>query len=177
MFHSLRQVLVLLACAGLLGALVGQLNHALAPLAVTVAVPGLLLSFAALRLPLRTGLAVACLAGLWIDAAAPVGFGRHALFFGIAFCALHQVRSRLPRQETLIGVVAALFINLALFVLFALLDLGALPDPASSGLRLLLELLVSQLFTALIGPWFLALQGGALRLASAQPETTVGRFA
>ncbi|MBC8009593.1 MAG: hypothetical protein H7067_05815 [Burkholderiales bacterium] len=177
MSRTLRQVLVLLACAGGLVALVGQLNHVLSPLALTLTVPGLLIIYAALRLPLRPGLAVACLAGLWIDAAAPVGFGRHALLFGFAFCVVHNLRSRLPREETLVAVVAALFVNLALFVVAALLDLGALPDPAAGGLRLLADLFVSQLFTALIGPWFIALQTRSLQFAGARPEMVVSRFA
>lgn len=139
--------------------------------------PGLLVAYAALRLPLQPGLLVACLAGLWIDAAAPVAFGRHALLLGLAFCVVHNLRARLPREETLVGVVAALFVNLALFVVFALLDLGALPDPAAGGLRLLADLVVSQLFTALIGPWFIALQTHALQLARARPEVAVSRFA
>lgn len=175
--RALRQVLVLLACTGGLVALVGQLNHALAPLALTLSVPGLLVAYAALRLPLRPGLAVACLTGLWIDAAAPVAFGRHALLLGLAFCVLHNLRTRLPREETLVAVVAALFVNLALFVVLALLDLGALPEPASGGLRLLADLFVSQLFTALIGPWFLALQTRALVLTGGRPEVGVSRFA
>jgi cell shape-determining protein MreD len=175
--RSLRQVLVLLACAGGLVGLVGQLNHGLAPLGLTLTVPGLLVCYAALRLPLQPGLLVACLAGLWIDAAAPVAFGRHALLLGLAFCVVHNLRARLPREETLVGVVAALFVNLALFVVFALLDLGALPDPAAGGLRLLADLVVSQLFTALIGPWFIALQTHALQFARARPEAAVSRFA
>lgn len=175
--RTLRQVLVQLACAGGLIGLVGQLNHSLAPLALTLAVPGLVLAYAALRLPPRIALAVALLAGLWTDAASPVAFGRHALLFALVVCLVHNIRGRLPREETLVGVVVALFINLALFVALALLDLGSLPDPASGGLRLLADLLASQLFTALVGPWFLALQDRSLALARARPELLAKRFA
>jgi cell shape-determining protein MreD len=174
--RSLRQVLVLLACTGGLAALVGQLNHVLSPLALTVTLPGLLVAFAALRLPPGAGLSAALLTGLWLDASAPVAFGRHAALLGLAFCFVYRVRARLPREETLVGVVVALFVNLALFVVLAFLDLGKLPDPAAGGLRLLADLVVSQLFTVLIGPWFLAFQRQALELTGASPVTVVSRF-
>ncbi len=177
MTTSLRQVLVLLACTGGLACLLGQVNHALSPLAVTLAAPGLLVAFVALRLPLAAGLAVALLTGLWIDATAPVAFGRQAALLGLAVCLVHRVRGRLPREETLVGVVVALFVNLAFFVVFAFLSLGELPDPGAGALRLLADLLVSQLATALIGPWFLALQRQALIHARAMPEVVARRFA
>ncbi len=167
---ALRQVFVLLACAGCLIALLGQANHELAPFALTLAAPGLLVVYTALRLPLARGLAVTGLTGLLLDAGVPVPFGSHALLLGLGFCALHGVRARLPREETLVGVVAALFINLGLFVVLAFARLGDLPDPGSAALRLLADLLVSQLATALLGPWFLALQSRALELAGVAPS-------
>ena len=177
MLHSLRQVLVLLACTAVLCAIVGQLNHYAAAWAVTFSIPGLLVVFAALRLPLGTGLATAFVSGLWLDAAAPVTFGSQALLLGLAFCLVHRLRARLPREQILVGVVAALFVNLALFVLLALVGIGSLPDPASGGLRILADLFVSQLLTALIGPWFLAFQAASLRLAGAAPLQVVNRYA
>ena len=175
--QPLRQVLVLLACTGGLASLLGQANHALSPLALTITVPGLLIAFAALRLPVSTGLAVALLTGLWLDATAPTAFGRHAVLLGLVFCFVHRVRVRLPREEILVGVVVALFVNLALFVVLAFISLGQLPDPGAGALRLLADLLVSQLATALIGPWFLALQRHSLIWAGAMPEVATSRFA
>ena len=178
MSPALRQVLSLLACTGGFAALLGQLNHGLSPLAVTLSSPGLLVAFAALRMRLVTGLAVALLTGLWLDAASPAAFGRHALLLGLAFCLLHRVRARLPREETLVGVVAAVFINLALFVVLVVADRYSLPDPASGALRLLADLLASQLATILLGPWFLALQARALELVGAPlPATSTRRYA
>jgi rod shape-determining protein MreD len=174
----MRQTLVLLACTGGLATLLGQLNHGLAFLAVTLFVPGLLICFAALRLPLGTGLAVALLTGLWLDAASPGAFGRQAALLGLAFCLLYRVRTRLPREETLVGVVAAVFINLALFIVVAVTGLNALPDPGSGALRLLVDLLVSQLATILLGPWFFALQTRALELVGAPlPSASPNRYA
>lgn len=177
MLHALRQVVCLLACAAVLCALVGQLNHVVSGWAVTFSVPGLLVAYAALRLPLGAGFASVFVAGLWLDAFSPLAFGRQAFLLGLAFCLLHRLRDRLPRTETVVGVVAALFINLALFVALAFLDLGSLPDPAAGGLRLLADLLGSQILTALVGPWFLAFQHAALRIAGAAPAQIVSRYA
>lgn len=177
MLHALRQVLCLLACGAVLCALVAQLNHAASAWAITFSVPGLLVAYAALRLPLGAGLASVFVTGLWLDAATPLPFGRQAFLLALVFCFVHRLRGRLPRQEALVGVVVALFVNLALFVALAFFSLGSLPDPASAGLRLLADLLVSQLLTALLGPWFLALQDAALRLIGAAPVQTINRFA
>lgn len=177
MFHSLRQILAMLACAAVLCALVGQLNHALAPLALTFSVPGLLIAYTALRLPPGAGIASTFAVGLWLDAATPLPFGRQAFILAFAFCLVFRLRDRLPRQENIMAVVVALFVNLALFVALAFFSLGGLPDPAAGGVRLLGDLLISQLLTALLGPWFLSLQGAVLRLIGASPAQTTDRFA
>ncbi len=176
MSTSTRQILVLLLCTGGLVTLLGQLNHGLSTFAVTLSAPGLLVAFAALRLSLKPGLLVALLTGLWLDAVSPVPFGQHALLLGLAFCMLHRVRARLPREEALVGVVAAIFINLGLCIVLASARINDLPDPASGALRLLVDLVASQLATALLGPWFLALQTRALSLAGALPPA-LRRFA
>jgi rod shape-determining protein MreD len=177
MLHSLRQIFALLACAAILCAIVGQLNHAVSPWALSFSLPGLLVTYAALRLPPGAGLASAFVAGLWLDAATPLPFGRQAFILALAFCLVFRLRDRLPRQETITSVVVALFVNLALFVALAFFSLGALPDPAAGGVRLLGDLLVSQLLTALVGPWFLSLQAATLRLLGASPPQTSDRFA
>jgi cell shape-determining protein MreD len=177
MLHALRQVLCQLASAAILCAILAQVNHLAASCAITFALPGLLVAYAGLRLPLGAGLASAFVTGLWLDAATPLPFGRQGFLLALLFCLVYRLRDRLPRQETLVAVVVALFANLALFVALAFFSLGSLPDPAAGGLRLLADLLVSQLLTALLGPWFLSLQHAVLRLAGAAPSQTVNRFA
>ena len=174
---AFRQVLAILACIFGLLALVGQLNHVLAPFALTLDVAGLLVAFAGLRLDFRRAFIAALIGGLWFDAGTPAAFGRHAFLYALAVCMLSRVRARLPREEVMVGVVAALFVNLAFFVIDGFLDLGSLPDPAAGGLRLLADLGVSQLFIALIGPWFFACQSQALQLVGASPAQAVRRYA
>jgi len=166
---STRQILVLLLCTGGFITLLGQLNHGLSGFAVTLSAPGLLVTFAALRLSLKPGLILTLLTGLWLGAVSGGPLGFQAFPLVLAFCLLHHVRARLPREEILVGVVAAIFINLALFIVAASTRLNSLPDPASGALRLLVDLVASQLATALLGPWFLALQARSLEFVGAAP--------
>lgn len=91
---ALRQVLALLACGAVLCAILGQLNHYASPWALTFSAPGLLVVFAALRLPLGAGLASVFVTGLWLDAASPLPFGRQAFLLALAFCFVHRRRAR-----------------------------------------------------------------------------------
>jgi len=177
MSRSTRQILVLLLCTGGLITLLGQLNHSLSGFAITLSAPGLLVAFAALRLSLKPGLILSLLTGLWLGAVSGSPFGFHAFLLGLAFCMLHHVRTRLPREAILVGVVAAIFINLALFIVVASTRINTLPDPASGALRLLVDLVASQVATALLGPWFLALQARTLDLVGAPPPATLHRLA
>lgn len=174
---AFRQVFVLCLCACFLQSLAGQFNHLITSFAITLDFAGLLIAFAALRLPFRPALIVALFTGLWVDAYDPVSFGRHAFLYGLAVCLIHQLRDRLPREETFVCVVTALFTNLALCVLAGFLDLGALPDAGDGALRLLADLVASQLATALIGPWLIALQLRSLQLARAEPVSALRRYA
>ncbi|TAG27751.1 MAG: hypothetical protein EAZ36_06545, partial [Verrucomicrobia bacterium] len=112
-----------------------------------------------------------------LDAATPAFFGRYALLLSLAFCFVHRVRWRLPRNAVFVGVLVAVFINLALCIALALVALGRLPDPASGAMRLLADLILSQLVTGLVGPWFFAFQRRALELTGAAPVEAPRRFA
>ena len=63
-----RRWLIPFATTLLLWSLVGQLNHYLAPYGAYLFVSGLLVTFAALRLSLRNGLAATLLTALAVDA-------------------------------------------------------------------------------------------------------------
>ena len=160
-----RRWMIPLATMLLLWWVVAEVNHYLAPHGVYLFVGGLLVTFAALRLRLRHGLPATLLAGLAIDAVEPgVPFGTHFVLFAVVHVLLFHVRTRLPRAETVIGVVTALFANLALFLALSVVALGDHPAPGGAWLRLLADLGWSQLFIAAIAPWFFALQARALEL-------------
>jgi len=161
----MRRFLVTFATLLLLWTVVSQLNHALAPAHVYLFVPALFLTYAALALPLRAGLAATLSAALLCDSATPVIFGTHALLFAVAHIFLFNLRDRVPRDETSARVVIALLANLALFLVFSFVQISRLPAPAEAWPRIICDLLCSQIFLAVIAPWFFALQARALELA------------
>jgi hypothetical protein len=145
--------------------LVSQLNHMLSPWHASLFVGGLLVAFIAMRLDFDTGFAAVFINGLFCDAAAPVRFGTHAFLFATAFTLIFSVRARLPRSETFVNLVFALLANVGIFVALSLLLAVRTPLPLKIWSRLILDLLCSQLFLALIAPWFFALQERTLALA------------
>jgi cell shape-determining protein MreD len=153
---SHRRTLVIVLCGFILLQLVGMSNHALAPARLYLWLGGLFVAFAGLRLP--------PLIGLLLDAVTPVPFGLHAFLFGIAQLVLVRIRHRFAATETLVAVTVALLTNLALFLALAFLYLGDAPEPTAAGLRMLMDLLISQCVLALIAPWFFALQTRALEI-------------
>ncbi len=164
----MRRTLVIFLTLFLLWVIVAEANHLLAGLHVYFFVGGLFVTYAALMLPLRAGLAASLLGGLLCDATAPVWFGTHVLLFAAAHAVVFHLRNRLPRDDTLARVLVALLANLAIFLLFSFTQIGDSPAPAVAWIRLIADLAGSQIFLVLIAPWFFALQAGALVLARAQ---------
>ncbi len=163
----------------LLWLLVAEANHYLTPLHIYLFAGGLFVTFAALRLSLRAGLAAVLLGGLLCDASTPIAEGLHPLAFSLAhthtltfvaaFVIIYQLRDRMARDETLIRVFVAVLANLGLFLALSFARLAMAPLPASAWGRLFADLVCSQIVVALIAPWFFALQGSALTLARAEP--------
>ena len=154
----------------LLWALVSQVNHVLTGLKIYLFVGSLFVAYAALKLPLRSGLAATFLGGLLCDAHAPVTFGTHALLFAAAHAIIFNLRDGLPRDDTVARLIVALLTNLALFLVFSFIQISVSPSPAAAWPRLIVDLICSQLFLALIAPWFFALQHHALVLVRAERE-------
>jgi len=164
----MRRTLVIFLTLLLLWTLVTELNHALTGLRVYLFVGGLFVTYAALMLPLGVGLAASLLGGLLFDATTPVWFGTHVLLFAAAHVVVFHLRTRLPREDTVARVVAALLANLAIFLLFSFSQIGQSPSPSAAWQRLIADLVSSQVFLALVAPWFFALQARALVLARAE---------
>jgi rod shape-determining protein MreD len=145
--------------------LLAQVNHALAGAHVFLYLGGLLIVYSALTLPWHAGLAASFLAGCACDAAAPVPFGTQALLFAAAHAILFNLRDRLPRDDTTGRVIIAVLANLGLFLALSFLLVGRAPDPSSAWLRLFADLLASQVFLALVAPWYFALQERTIEMA------------
>lgn len=171
-----RRWLIPFATTLLLWSLVGQLNHYLAPSGAYLFVGGLLVTFAALRLSLRNGLAATLLSGLAIDALEPVPFGTHLVLFGLMHVILFHLRARFPREELIFGVVVALLANLGLFLGLSFVVLGDHPASGAAWLRLFADLGWSQLFIVAVAPWFLAFQRRALELGRVDLADESHRF-
>lgn len=161
----MRRALATFATLFLLWAIVSQVNHLLSGLHIYLWVGGLFITYSALALPFRSGLAATLLGGLLIDATTPVGFGLHALLFAAAHVFIFNIRDRLPRDETTARVIIALFANLALFLVFSFSQIDRVPTPSAAWPRLILDLLCSQVFLTLVAPWFFALQARTVELA------------
>ncbi len=154
----------------LLWALLAQVNHLLAPLHLYLFAGGLFVAYAALVLPWRDGLAAVLLAGLLCDADAPVRLGTHLLLFAAAHAVVGNIRDRVPRDETVARVIVALLVNLALFLALSFVLIGRGPAPAAVWPRVFLDLAASQVFIALVAPWFFALQARTLVLARVERD-------
>jgi rod shape-determining protein MreD len=161
----MRRTLVITLSLLLLWAIVAQLNDALSTVRLYVFAGGLFVVFAALTQPRRPGLIAVMLAGLICDANAPVTFGTHMLLFAAAHFILFQLRERVPRDDNISLIAIVLLTNLALFLVFSFTQIHDSPVPAAIWPRLIADLVCSQLFLALVAPWFFALQAGALALA------------
>jgi rod shape-determining protein MreD len=161
----MRRTATIFVTLAVLWTIVAQVNHALAPWHIYLWVGGLFVTFGALALPLRAGLAASLLGGLLCDATSGTNFGAHALLFASAHIVIFNVRDRVPRDETIGRVVIALLANLALFLVFSFLQIARLPEPGDAWPRLIFDLLCSQVFLAVIAPWFFAFQSRLLDLA------------
>lgn len=167
----MRRTLVTFLTLLLLWAVVAQVNHALSGAHVYLFVGGLFVTYAALQLPLRDGLAAVLLAGLLCDATTPVPLGLHLLLFAAAYAVVANIRDHVPREETVARVIVALLLNLGLFLGISFALVGRGPAPGMVWPRLILDLVCSQVFLALIAPWFFALQARTLVLTHVERDT------
>ena len=160
----MRRAAILFATLILLWAVVAQLNHAVGSWRIYVFAGGLFVAFAALTQPRRAGLVASLCGGLVCDANTSVAFGTHMLLFAAAHLTLFHVRDRVPRDDNVSAIIVVLLTNLALFLVFSFTQIHASPSPAAIWPRLIMDLLCSQVFLAVVTPWFFALQARSLEL-------------
>jgi rod shape-determining protein MreD len=141
-----------------------QLNHYLAPWNFTIFLGGLCVAYASLRLNFRDGARALLLTGLWFDAATPVPFGLHAFLFLLSQMIIFSFRSRVAREETLVGLLVAVLVNLGLLIAISAALLHRNPAPLEMWPRLIVDSLASFCLVILIGPWAFAFQEQLLHL-------------
>lgn len=159
-----RQWLLMFGAFLLLWTLTAQVNHYLSGLSVHLFVGALYVTFTALQFPVRRGILLSALAGLLCDTISPVPPGTHLLLFAIAHALISKSRHRLPTDDSTSQVIIALVTNAALYLALSIILISRHPIIAQLWPRLLWDLLLSETFIVLIGPWFFALQGRILDL-------------
>lgn len=135
-----------------------QLNHLISAWNLHVYLGGLAVAFCSLRLTPREGARALVLAGFWFDAAAPVPFGLQVFFFLFAHVVINSIRSRLAREETLVGLIVGAIVNLGLLLALTLALMHRNPAPLQLWPRMVADSLASFTVLALIAPWFFAFQ-------------------
>lgn len=167
-----RRWLIPFATMLMLWWLVAELNHSLGSHGVHLYVGGLLVTYAALRLSLRHGLAATLLLGLAIDAMEPMPvidghpfYGLHLMLLASALVVIYQLRGRFPREETMFRILTAAAANLVLYLCISFAFLRGQPSFGVTFERLLVDFLWSELFVVVVAPWFFAFQERALVVA------------
>ena len=157
-----RQRLVIIACGIVLWAITAQINHYLAPWHLSLFTGGLAIAFPALRLPQRDIWRIVLPLGLWHDAASAAPFGAHMLLFLLAAALIRRFRARIPRTDTIVGILAAILANTLVIIALtiALAMRGHLH--AANLWTLALNTTLSAVFIALVARWYFALQTRAL---------------
>ena len=166
----MRRFLALAVCSLILWVVVSQLNHSISATQIYLSVGALFVTFAALTQPFAVGLWGAVFAGLVLDANTPVAFGTHLILLATADVLIFRLRERVPRNDTVSRVAIAVVANLVVFIAFSVLEFIRTPVSAAVWPRLLVDLVCSQVFLAVIAPWYFALQSRALVLAGVDRE-------
>ena len=156
--------LVIIASSLILWAMVAQVNHVLSSEHIYVFVGGLFVTYTALTFPLRSGMICSVVAGLLCDSAEPVSFGTFLVLFATAHAVIFNLRNRIPRDDTMANVLVGLFANLGIFLALCFIQMFHAPVLAGAWPRILVDLLISQICIAIVGPWFFALQAKSLAL-------------
>ena len=161
-------VFVVWVCCLVAHTLVAQANHYLAAISwlhVHFYIGGLMVTFAALRLPYSAGCKVAALTGLFLDAPAALPVGTQAVLFVAAHAFIYVARTRFPRDETLVGTAVALVANAAVYLCLCVALIPRNPAAGSIWLRMVSDLCLSELLIIVVAPWFFALQTQALEIS------------
>ncbi|MGH8017076.1 MAG: hypothetical protein ACREIA_02105 [Opitutaceae bacterium] len=156
--------------------LVSQANHHFTNLSlgsgagsVYVLLVGLPIAFLGLRLNLRYALVAGILTALSMEAALPVPHGLIVIPSAVTICTTIAFRGTFNRFDRTSALLTALIVNLVFFVILTI----AFPPASSShaGLRLAIDLIVSQVLLCALCGWFFAWQLALMRLFGFDLET------
>jgi hypothetical protein len=160
-----RRLLVFILANVLLIFLQAQLNHRLAPLSLSLFVPGLLIVLPPLYLRGLSAQVCVLLTGLWLDVALPgIPFGFSTLLFFALSLFIRHYRKRFHPQQNFHPLMLALLVNgIWLLLLWIINGRGHWWDWHYQ-LRFLMDFAASLLILLAIGGWFFNLQRATIYL-------------
>lgn len=151
----------------ILWTLEAQANHSLSPYGLSLHLSGMLVAFASLRLMHTDAWRTCLIFGLWCDCAVPVPFGLHAFIFLLAHVFINRIRSRIPREETVVAIGISILTTVAIMLATTAALAARLPTSISASGRIFYDTLASIAVIMLIAPWFFALTDRILELIGA----------
>ncbi len=164
--------LIILGANALLFVLLTWVNQWLSMGSVTIYLPAAFVLFTALHGSNRIAFATALVVGLFIDALSPLPYFSQTFVLLLCTTILMSLRQRIRRsslmQTTAIGLVANTLAFLTLTLLFSLFS--TLPLDLAVFLRIVIDLLLSQLVFLAVAPWFLEFQKSLLSLSGVNPD-------
>ncbi len=166
-----RRLLIFFLANVLLIFLQAQLNHRLAPVSLSLFVPGLLIVLPPLYLRGLPAQICVVLAGIWLDVALPgIPFGLSTIFFFALSLFIRHYRKRFHPQQNFHPLMLALLANgVWLLLLWILKGKGQWWD-WHYHLRFSLDFAASQLLLLVIGGWFFNLQRAGIYLLGWKQE-------
>ncbi len=145
-----------------------ELNSMLSPLAIYLVIGGIFVVYPAFQMPPAAGFPVVLLTGVFWDALTPVPFGLHLFALGFLYAGLYRLRHRFRSRRPFHRAIVASGANLLL-----LLFLASWHFPAAGwtlyGIRLALEIVLSEALVFAASFWIFDLQERAAGLLGAQP--------
>lgn len=164
--------LIVLAANALLFFLLTWVNQWLAIASVALYLPAAFVLFTSLHGSNRIAFATAVAVGLFIDALSPLPYLSQTFVLLLCTTVLMSLRQRIRRsvlmQATAIGLVANTLAFLALSLLFLIFSPATLD--LALFLRIVTDLLLSQLAFLAVAPWFLEFQKSLLHLSGVNPD-------
>lgn len=156
--------------------ILSQINHHLSALSlgfgtgpVYVVLLGLPIAFLSLRFSLKYALASAIPTALFAEAGLPIPPGTLLITATACVCVAMSVRANFNRYDKASSLLTALIMNL---VFFAILTVVRPPAGGSiAGVRLAVDLLVSQVMLCALFGWFFAWQLALLKIFGFDLET------
>lgn len=163
--------LIIMAANALLWVLLTWVNQFFAVWSIALYLPAAFVLFTALHGNNRVAFATALVTGLFIDAQSPLPYFSHTFILVVCTTALMALRQRIRTNSTPQATAIGVATNTLAFCVLTLLVLyfSPLVLDLPSFLRIVTDLVLSQLAFLAVSPWFLEFQKSLLHLIGTGP--------